>query len=298
MRACKERERGLSPLLVILTVLAGMSARGAIQTILPQEFAPGIISTGHEFGISFTPDGREAYFSRFAVNQATHIFRSKLIDGIWQQPEKISISADTWSDLDPFVSFDGKHLFFISTRSDNDTDSSGKKDMDIWVAERHGTDWIAPRRVENVNSAGKEGYPGVAKDRTMYFFSDRKDGPGNNAIYESRLINGVYSAPVLMPSAINSGASNTSPFIARDGRTLLFYSNRIGGYGKADLYVSFKRHGKWTDASNLGPVVNSGDSDYNPAVSPDGRLFFFGRNSKLYVVPTSAIAGLRAKLFR
>jgi hypothetical protein len=285
----------LPRLSVILTILAAIPAVGANRTTLPQEFAPGIISTGHEFGISFTPDGREAYFSRFAANQPTHIYRSKLIDGIWQQPERISISADTWSDLDPFVSFDGKHLFFISTRPDHDAIASGKKDMDIWVADRGRTDWIAARRVQNVNSAGKEGSPSVARDGTMYFFSDRKEGPGSNAIYQSRLINGVYGAPVLMPSAINSGASNTSPFIARDGRMLLFYSTRAGGYGKADLYVSFKRHGKWTDASNLGPVVNGSDSDYNPALSPDGRQFFFGRNSKLYVIPTNAIPGLSSK---
>jgi hypothetical protein len=295
LRAFKERTSLLLPLLVIFTVLIAMSAWGANQAIVPQEFAPGIISTGHEFGISFTPDGREAYFSRFAANQPIHIFRSKLIDGIWQQPEKISISAETWSDLDPFVSFGGKHMFFVSTRSDNDTIASGKKDTDIWVADRRGTDWIAARRVENVNSAGKEGSPSVAKDGTMYFFSDRKDGPGNNSIYESRLINGVYSRPVLMPSAINSAASNTSPFIAPDGRTLLFYSTRIGGYGNADLYVSFKRRGKWTGASNLGPVVNSSDSDYNPALSPDGRQFFFGRNSKLYVIPTNAILDLSSR---
>jgi Tol biopolymer transport system component len=298
MRTCKGGKWALSRLLVTFTLLAGMPAWGANQTIEPQEFASGVISTGHEFGITFTPDGKEAYFSRFALNQATHIFRSRLIAGTWQQPERISISGDAWSDLDPFVSFDGKQLFFISTRPESDALESHQKNMDIWVAQRNGRDWIAPRRVENVNSDGKEGSPSVAADGTMYFFSDRKDGPGKNAIYESRCINGVYSTPILLPPTINSGTSNTSPFIARDGKTLLFYSTRLGGYGKADLYVSFKQHGKWSEASNLGPVVNSGESDYNPAVSPDGQYFFFGRNSKLYVVPMGAILSLTSKRFR
>ncbi len=108
----------LSGRCVVLLVLLWSSAPGKCQKVLPQEFAPGIVSTGHEFGISFTPDGKEAYFSRFAAKQPTHIFRTRLVNGAWQEPERLSISGDTWSDLDPFVSPDGKRLFFISTRPD------------------------------------------------------------------------------------------------------------------------------------------------------------------------------------
>jgi len=48
---------------------------------------------------------------------------------------------------------------------------------------------------------------------------------------------------------------------------------------------------------NLGPVVNSAESEYNPSVSPDGRRFFFGRNSRIYVVPATAVPDLKPKLF-
>ena len=289
-------EKALAASFAALFFLPGLLVYGHGQTVVPQEFAPGIVSTGHEFGISFTPDGKEAYFSRFAANQPIHIFRARLMNGTWQKPEKLSISGDAWSDLDPFVSPDGKRLFFISTRPDASRASNdNKKDMDIWVATRSGAEWSDPHRLENVNSEAKEGSPSVTRNGTLYFFSDRQGGAGKNALYESRFVQGHYELAVMLPVAINAGPSDTSPFISPDGKTLLFYSTREGGFGKADVYVSSKKHGKWTTSVNLGPVVNSADSDYNPAVSPDGRELFFGRNSRLYMIPTEALPGLKAK---
>ena len=269
---------------------AALPTKEQNQQLMPQEFAPGIVSTGHEFGISFAPDGTEAYFSRFAVNQPIHIFRTHLINGVWQEPEKLSISGDDWSDLDPFVSLDGKQLFFISTRSElGAAGGNSKKNMDIWVSVRSGLEWTPPHRLENVNSSAKQGSPTVARNKTLYFFSNRNGDADKNALYLSRFKNGHYEPAVLLPSIVNVGPSDTSPFIAPDDKTLLFYSTRPGGFGKADLYVSYKKHGKWTASVNLGPAVNSVDSDYNPAISPDGRQLFFGRNSRLYVVPTKTI---------
>jgi Tol biopolymer transport system component len=144
---------------------------------------------------------------------------------------KISLSGDTWSDLDPFISPDGEHLFFISTRT-ADGRTGNTKNMDIWVADRSGTEWVAPRLIANVNSEGKEGSPSVGRDGTLYFFSDRQGGANQNSLYASKLRDGQYTAPMLLPTAINSGSSDTSPFISPDGKALLFYSTRPGGLGE------------------------------------------------------------------
>lgn len=262
------------------------------------EFVPGVVSTGHEFGLTFTPDGKQACFSRFAKGQPTHIYCSRKAHGQWQAPREIAFSSTTWSDLDPFFTPDGKQLFFVSTRPYAGKDSGHAKDMDIWVVDRNGSKWGEPHPVENVNSAAKEGSPSVARNGTLYFFSERNGGPNQNAIYASMWVKGHYVTPQRLASPVNSGVSDTSPFISPDGKTLLFYSTRDGGHGKADIYVSFQQHGGWSAPVNLGPSVNTAEFEYNPAVSPDGRWFYFGRNGRIYAIRVAQIPALKKVNFR
>jgi hypothetical protein len=98
LKAGREFWKPLGSLCAAISVLFGFLASGWCQEALPKEFAPGIVSTGHEFGLSFTADGQEAYFSRFEAKQPIHIFRTRLVKGVWQEPEKLPISGDTWSD--------------------------------------------------------------------------------------------------------------------------------------------------------------------------------------------------------
>lgn len=263
-------------------------------------FAEGIISTGHEFGLSFSPDGKEAYFSRREEgSKFTHVFRSDFRDGTWQPAKQVEFSGETWQDLDPAISPDGKRIFFISTRAVPGAPADAKPNMDIWYADRVGSGWGEPKHVPKVNSDFKEGTPNIARDGTMYFFSDR-EAPGKiNNIYVSKLLKGEYQAPVKLAAEINSGASDTSPFISPDGKTLLFYSQREGGAGKADLYVSYWEKGAWQKAINLGAKVNTEAFEYNPVTSRDGKTLYFGRDRSLQAIDLSAlgIASLKAKLF-
>jgi Tol biopolymer transport system component len=288
----------LNYLLLFILVWGWGGAMGAQSHAEPRIFKPGLISTGHEAAITFTRDGQVVYFARRVDRkEPAHIYRSRLMNGAWQAPEQVHLGADSWFDFDPCISPDGKHLFFASTRPLG-APAEGKPNMHIWVAEAGGQDWINPRPVESVNSGSKDGTPTVARDGTLYFFSDRNAEPGKNSIYVAKLKDGKYQSPVMLPPPVNSGASDTSPFISPDGRVLLFYSMRPGGKGSADLYVSYNRHGRWTDPQNLGGIVNSSEEEDNPVVSPDGKQFFFGRNGNIYAVSTSAITVLKGANFR
>src|SRR4051812_26931096 len=111
-----------------------VSAAAAQITAVP--FAEGVISTGHEFGLTFSPDGKEAYFSRREEgSKFTHVFKSKFRDGKWQSAKPAEFSGDSWQDLDPFISPDGKRIFFISTRPAPGAMADAKPNMDIWYAE-------------------------------------------------------------------------------------------------------------------------------------------------------------------
>lgn len=268
----------------------------ADKAATPQVFAPGIISTGSEFALTFTPDGTTAYFTRRdGGKKVNHIYESRLLNGVWQTPVAVPFSSDDWSDLDPGLAPDGKRLFFISTRPKPQAEGAptGKKDMDIWYIDREASGWGTPVWIKAVSSPGKEGSPTVTRDGTLYFFSDRDAKPDQDAIYVSKLVKGEYSAPAKLPSTVNSGVYDASPFIAHNGKTLLFYSTRPGGSGGGDLYVSYFKHGQWQEAVNLGKAVNTTEWEYNPCVSPDGKTLYFGRNRQFYEIPLTAI-GLKS----
>ncbi len=257
--------------------------------------------------MTFSPDGCDAYFTARDTTAGAdtsnakpplHVYHSHLEDGTWQAAKPVAFSSQQWSDLDPFVTVDGKRMFFISTRTAPGKEA-GKRDMDIWYSEFQNGDWAEPHWIAEVNSDGKEGSPSLDRHNNLYFFSDREHAD-QNLIYVSRWKDGHFSAPAKLSAEINAGPSDTSPWIAPNGKTLLFYSTRAGGYGKADLYVSFLKHGNWSKAINLGPVMNTDDFEYNPSVSRDGRTLYFGRGGKIYSVPLDAlhIPGLNRRRFR
>src|SRR3954463_9499517 len=80
----------------------------------PQLFADGVVSSPYtEWATSFTPDGKTVYFSRGAVYWT--ICSSKMVNGTWAKPAVVNISG-RWRDTDPFITPDGKRMFFISNR--------------------------------------------------------------------------------------------------------------------------------------------------------------------------------------
>ena len=69
-------------------------------------------------------------------------------------------------------------------------------------------------------------------------------------------------------------ARTTHPSLSADGKTLYFASDREGGFGGFDLYVSRYINGRWTEPENLGPAVNTPDNEVYPYLHPSGRLYF------------------------
>ncbi len=267
------------------------------KPVKPQIFAEETVSTGHEFTLTFTPDMRTAYFTRmYPHKKIMHVLRTEYRNGKWQTPVPVSFSGSKWSDLDPALSPNGKRLFFVSTRPAPGSDQHHANDMDIWYSVRTGDEWGPPHYLKKVNSPGKEGSPTVSRDGTLCFFSDRNRKPGENSIYCSRPSGKGYEKPQKLGLAVNSRASDTSPYLTPNGKTLLFYSTRAGGYGKADLYASFRAADGWMPAENLGSIVNTAASEYNPELSPDGKTLYFGKNGNFFRIPVRAlnIGGLDA----
>ncbi len=86
-----------------------------------------------------------------------------------------------------------------------------------------------------------------------------------------------WSAPVNLGAVINSASSDQGPALSKDGLSLYFHSNRPGGFGGFDMYVSKRASvaDPWGSPLNLGTALNTTFDEGNPAFSRDGHFLFF-----------------------
>lgn len=217
----------------------------------PRIFGEDIISTPlYERGGTFSPDGKEFYFTKRAPEgYFSAICVSRFTNGKWSKPEIASFSGQ-YLDSDPIISPDGNRLFFTSRRP---VDGKPRPDTDIWFVNKTADGWSDPVNPgAPINTNYSEGYATLTRNGTMYFHSARPDGSqGEYDIYRSKLVGGKYTEPESLNSAINSKGSEAFPFIAPDESYLIFVSlNRsdelVGDgstYFRGDLYLSFNKNG-------------------------------------------------------
>ncbi len=271
---------------ILLCLITACAAQQKNNTPQPEIFAPGILSTGDfDTHIEFTPDQKQVYFVRSTpdINVNWEIFESHKINGKRSRPRMAPFSGQ-FSDADPFITPDNKHLYFISNRP-LDPKQTTPKDFDIWVMDRlpNGS-WGEPRNLgAPVNSPENEYYPRMASDGTLYFGSEREGGKGGADIWRARRnSDGTYAQAENLGDSINTAEDEFEPYIAPDQSFLIFMAKRKSGLGSGDLYVSYNREGKWTPAENLGAPINSAGYELAPKFSPDGKWFFFTSTRSLF----------------
>lgn len=127
----------------------------------------------------------------------------------------------------------------------------------------------------DLNTAALEGCAFIAqRDDVLYFASNRPGGAGGLDIwYAERLATGGWGDPVNF-RAVNTAADELCPTAHRNGKTFLFVSNRPGGCGGDDIYVT-RWHATrgWADPRNLGCVVNSAANEAAPSLV-EHELYF------------------------
>ena len=253
----------------------------------PRIFAPGAVSTADpEFAISFAPDGTTAYFDRANADRSKFaIIASVFANGAWQPATPLPFSTGEFRDVDPFAA--GDRVYFSSNRP---RPGSPDTDFDTWYVVRRGASWSEPVHVDGAPSGpGNQVFVTIARDGMLYFQSDAS---GGGDVYRAApavaASDGAIGYPAAAPlDGISTAASESNPAISPDGTLLVFVSDREGGLGGADLYLSRLRDGAWSPAANLGDLVNSSFADFAPAFSPDGRYLFF-TSERPGVAPTPA----------
>ena len=218
--------------------------------LTPELFAPGIVSTKDlEIEGVFAPSMKEFYYTRQRKDEEpkTHVIQYK--KGVWQEPVEERRSGEV------FISTDGKTMHL------------GNK-----YRERTASGWSEKKSLGPLF----EKFPIMrltASAAGTYVFDEREE---IGTIRYSRLIDGKREEPKTFSKEINTGKWTGHPFIAPDESYLIWDSEREGGYGASDLYISFRQEdGSWGPAINMGEDINTEREDAYGSVTSDGKYFFF-----------------------
>jgi outer membrane protein OmpA-like peptidoglycan-associated protein len=210
-------------------------------------------------------------------------FAKKLV----AKPERVFIDNfnkpvnSKYPEYGAIISADESVMMFTSRRNTStgsDKLPPGSTDYfeDIYITKKVDGKWTSPENMgAPINTIGHDATTAVAPDaQSMIIYIDDK-GDGN--LYECKLEGTTWSKPKKMNKNINTKAHESSASYSNDGKTLYFVSNKEGGFGHHDMYVTKwdEELQDWGPAKNLGPTLNTKYNEEAVLIHPDGRTLYF-----------------------
>jgi outer membrane protein OmpA-like peptidoglycan-associated protein/tetratricopeptide (TPR) repeat protein len=183
----------------------------------------------------------------------------------------------------PSLSLDGKTLVFTMMLPDSlhfRPDGSMVVQEDFYVTRFIDGKWQPAVPIgAPINTMGNEGAQQISADGNTLVFTgcNRRDGFGKCDIYFAKKnIYGQWGRPYNAGGIINAASADKQPCLSPDGRFLYFSSDRAGGLGKMDIWVSeLDANGKWGKPRNLGAPINTPGDDICPFIHPDNQTLYF-----------------------
>ncbi|HYC05066.1 MAG TPA: hypothetical protein VED40_17365 [Azospirillaceae bacterium] len=233
---------------------------------------PGAVSSElSEYNLVADDAGTLRVFARSRANfEGARIYVSARRGTAWEAPKPIAFTDERYRDSDPWLTPDGKTLYFISDRPP--PGQPDKRDLDIWRATRQGESWGAPEHLgDAVNSPGEELGPEL-QGGVLYFNSSRAGGPGQLDFYAAKMTGGGFEPARVLPAPLNSPQAEGDFTLTRDGTTALFWSTRGG---KGEIYAARRQGDGWAEPVKLPASVNMASFQITPHLSPDGKTLTF-----------------------
>jgi len=203
----------------------------------------------------------------------------------WAVPTNLGPTVNSpFQDFGPAISKDGLSLYFTSDRP------GGFGNQDIWVSQRRTKDeaWGPPMNLGAViNTESSENVPALSRDGHWLFFnSNRPGGFGLQDMWaswrEDTHDDFGWEPPFNLGAGVNSGFGDVNPaYFENDeggGPLLFFTSNRPGGPGAFDMYVSQLAPNGLFGAAVLVPELSSPAMEQRPSIRFDGLEIFFHSN--------------------
>ena len=189
-------------------------------------------------------------------------------------PKNLGVAINTKAnEYFPYLTPDGK--VFTFTRMDG-------RQEDLFYANRDDSVFSnAMSYGNNVNTDDNEGASAMDAQGNFLFVTacNRMDGYGSCDIYYSVKQNNIWTAPQGIGKPVNTGAWEAQPSFSSDGSALYFASNRPGGFGGRDIWVSYlDTNMKLSEPKNLGPNINTKYDDQCPFIHADNQTLYFTSN--------------------
>tara|TARA_R110002049_G_scaffold63924_4_gene169412 strand:+ start:1084 stop:2940 length:1857 start_codon:yes stop_codon:yes gene_type:complete len=197
----------------------------------------------HESNPVFTQDGKRMYFDRNdyhegdfdksaeGINQI-NLYYAENVTGEWKDVQSTHFNSDEYSTGHPAISPDGKTLYFVSDMP------GGKGKSDIYMAAINADGSLGTPALlgDGINTEGKEVFPFVDANGTLYFSSDGHLGIGGLDVFYAEPRGKGFGEVKNMGTGVNSSDDDFAFKFDAAARTGYVSSNRQGGKGSDDIY--------------------------------------------------------------
>jgi outer membrane protein OmpA-like peptidoglycan-associated protein/tetratricopeptide (TPR) repeat protein len=181
----------------------------------------------------------------------------------------------------PVLTADQQSLIFTRRLGGGPSDD---EDLVISTKNKRGR-WEEPMSLsKNINSELNEGTCTISADGRKLIFTScvGRQGYGSCDLFQSVRIGDEWTQPKNLGPMVNSAEWESQPSLSADGRTLYFVSDRRGGQGRRDIWVStLNESGQWTRAKNVGKPVNTPYDEISPFIHVNNRVLYFASNGQV-----------------
>lgn len=271
---------------IIITCLLSLTFTVTLSQKL-EKIGSAVNTEYNEIHPLISPDANTLYFVRvshptnnFGKDGSNDVWYSEYRNNRWDIARRMpnSINKDRYNDVFS-ITPDGNTMLIRGAYD------RGRKqnEVGISVCKKNERGWSQPEKVEipKLESMVKGYYLSAYLSNNgkvmMLAFSDKKKSNKDDIYISFMDRKGEWSKPESLGSDVNTAGIETTPFLASDNQTLYFASDRKGGQGGLDIWVTKRKNrfwNSWTEPQNLGPIINSKEDDYYYSIAANGQYAY------------------------
>ena len=258
----------------------------------PENLGSAVNSEFSELNPVISPDGRTLYFGRKShpsnrygvkgsetISGSQDIWFSEKVGDTWSTARRLSevLNRDQYNTI-LSISPDGQTILLKGAYVNGAYETRG-----FSISNKTTAGWTVPVKVEipgyEQMSKGKNEYAYLTMDgKAILLAFSRKKNSDDDDLFVSFFEEGRWTKPLELGEEINTKYSETTPFLSADGKTLYFSSDRPGGLGSQDIYLTRRLDDTWQHwrkPQNLGAPINTEEYDAYYSIAAKGDYAYF-----------------------